>query len=40
VVLAPDTGTLILDVAAEEIACIELLDRKDFRKKLDEVLPR
>jgi len=39
VVLAPDNGTLILDVVAEEIACIELLDRNDVRKKLLAVLP-
>jgi hypothetical protein len=39
VVLAPDNGTLILDVVAEEIACIELLDRNDVRRKLDDVLP-
>jgi len=39
VVLAPDNGTLILDVVAEEIACVEVLDRTDVREKLDAVLP-
>jgi hypothetical protein len=39
IVLAPDNGTLILDVVAEEIACVEVLDRKDVREKLQVVLP-
>ena len=34
VVLTPDNGTLILDVVAEEIACVEVLDRKDVHGKL------
>lgn len=38
VVLAPEDGTLILDVVAAEIACVEVLDRKDVWQKLDEVL--
>ena len=29
---------LILDIVAEEIACVEVLDRKDAREKLDGVL--
>ena len=37
--LMPDEGMLILDVVAGEIACVELLDRKDARQKLDEVFP-
>jgi hypothetical protein len=33
--LFPDEGTLlILDVVAEEIACVEVLDRPDIREKL------
>lgn len=39
VVLARDNGTLILDVVAGKIACVEILDRKDVREKLDAVLP-
>jgi hypothetical protein len=39
VALALDEGMLILDVVAGEIACVEILDRKDVRRKLDEVLP-
>ena len=39
VVLAPGEGMLILDVVAGEIACVEILDRNDVRRKLDEVLP-
>jgi hypothetical protein len=36
----PEEGTLlILDVVAEEIMCVEVLDREDVRRKLDEVLP-
>jgi hypothetical protein len=34
VVLAPDDGTVILDVVAGEIACVEVLDREDVRQKL------
>jgi hypothetical protein len=37
--LMPEEGMLILDVVAGEIACIEVLDRKDIWKKLDAVLP-
>jgi hypothetical protein len=37
--LMPDEGMLILDVAAGEIACVEVLDREDVRRKLDEVFP-
>ncbi|MFZ3329616.1 MAG: hypothetical protein WA197_03215 [Candidatus Acidiferrales bacterium] len=36
--LMPEEGMLILDVVAGEIACVEVLDRKDVRRKLDEVL--
>jgi hypothetical protein len=39
VVLAPDDGTIILDVVEERIACVEVLDRNDVREKLLEVLP-
>jgi hypothetical protein len=39
VVLAPDNGSLILDVVAGEIMCVEVLDRNDVREKLDVVLP-
>jgi hypothetical protein len=35
----PKEGMLILDVVAGEIACVEVLDRKDVRRKLDEILP-
>jgi len=34
-----EEGMLILDVVAGEIPCVEVLDRKDVRRKLDEVLP-
>jgi len=34
VVLAPDDGTIILDVVAGEIACVKVLDRPDIRGKL------
>ena len=37
VALTPEEGMIILDVVAGEIACVEVLDRKDVRKKLDEV---
>ena len=37
--LLPEEGTLILDVVAGEIACVEVLDRKDVRQKLDKALP-
>ena len=30
---------LIPDVDAGEIACVEVLDRNDVRRKLDDVLP-
>jgi hypothetical protein len=39
VALTPEEGTLILDVVGGEIACVELLDRKDVREKLDELFP-
>jgi hypothetical protein len=38
VVLAPDDGTIILDVVADEIACVEVLDRPEIREKLAAVL--
>jgi hypothetical protein len=38
VTLTPDEGMLILDVVAGEIACVEVLDRKDVREKLDALL--
>jgi hypothetical protein len=37
--LTPEEGMLILDVVGGEIACVEVLDRKDVRRKLDDVLP-
>lgn len=37
--LMPEEGMLILDVVGGEIACVEVLDRNDVRRKLDEVLP-
>jgi hypothetical protein len=39
VALTPEEGMLILDVVAGEIACVEVLDRKDVREKLDAVPP-
>jgi hypothetical protein len=39
VVLTPDEGMLVLDVVTGEIACVEVLDWKEIRQKLDEVLP-
>jgi hypothetical protein len=39
VTLTPDSGMVILDVVDGEIACVEVLDRKDVRQKLDAVLP-
>lgn len=38
VALTPDKGMLILDVVAGEIACVEVLNREDVRKKLLAVL--
>jgi len=38
-VLAPEEGMLLVDVVAEGIACVEVLDRKDVRQKLQVVLP-
>lgn len=35
VVLEPYDGTVILDVVADEIACVEILDRPEIREKLD-----
>ena len=37
--LMPEYGMLILDVVAEEIACVEVLDRNEVRRQLDEALP-
>jgi hypothetical protein len=39
VALTPEKGMLILDVVAGRIACVEVLDRNDVRRKLDAVLP-
>jgi hypothetical protein len=39
VALTPDKGMVILDVVAGEIACVEVLDRADVRKKLGVALP-
>jgi len=37
--LMPEEGMLILDVVAGEIACVEVLDRKEVRETLHVVLP-
>jgi hypothetical protein len=37
--LMHEEGMLILDIVAGEIACVEVLDRDDVRRKLDEVQP-
>lgn len=37
--LMPEDGMLILDVVGEEIACVEVLDRKDVQQELLAVLP-
>jgi hypothetical protein len=37
--LMPEEGMLILDVVAGEIACVEVLDRKDVREKLLAAVP-
>jgi hypothetical protein len=34
VVLAPDDGTVILDVVDDQICCVEVLDRPEIREKL------
>lgn len=39
VALTPEDGMLILDVVARKIMCVEVLDREDVRRKLEEVLP-
>ncbi|MGB7497160.1 MAG: hypothetical protein WBR26_11545 [Candidatus Acidiferrum sp.] len=39
VVLAPDDGTVILDVVEDQICCVEVLDRPEIREKLNAVLP-
>jgi hypothetical protein len=39
VVLAPDDGTVILDVVADQICCVEVLDRPEIREKLLAALP-
>jgi hypothetical protein len=39
VVLTPEEGMLILDVVAGEIARVEVLDRADVRKTLEDVFP-
>jgi hypothetical protein len=39
VMLVPDAGTIILDVVAGEIACVEILDRDDVRQKLLAAVP-
>lgn len=38
VVLAPDDGTVILDVVRDHICCVEVLDRPEIREKLLAVL--
>ena len=37
VVLAPDDGTVILDVVEHQICCVEVLDRPEVRERLLEV---
>lgn len=37
--LNPDEGMVILDVVDEKVACIEILYRKTFRDRLQELLP-
>lgn len=39
VVLAPDDGTVILDVVRDQICCVEVLDRDDVREELLAVSP-
>lgn len=39
VVLTLDEGMLVLDVVDEEIACVEVLERPDMRKKLLSAVP-
>jgi len=39
VALTRDVGMVMRDVVAGEIACVEVLDRDDVRRKLNEVLP-
>jgi hypothetical protein len=39
VVLAPDSGTLILDVVEDQICCVEVLDCPEIREKLRAALP-
>jgi hypothetical protein len=39
VAMTTESGMVIIDVVAGEIACVEVLDRKDLRQKLLEVLP-
>lgn len=39
VVLAPDDGTIILDVVEDQICCVEVLDREDVCQKLLAVVP-
>jgi hypothetical protein len=39
VALTPDEGMLVLDVVTGKIACVEVLDRKEIRQKLVEILP-
>jgi hypothetical protein len=34
VVLAPDEGTVILDIVGEQVCCVEVLDRPEIREKL------
>jgi hypothetical protein len=38
-VLAPEEGMLLVDVVAEGIACVEVLNRKDVCQKLQAVFP-
>jgi|SRR5277367_2156475 len=39
VAMRTEVGMVILDVVAGEIACVEVLDRKDVQRKLRELLP-
>jgi hypothetical protein len=39
VVLAPDDGTVILDIVGEQVCCVEVLDRPEVRENLLAALP-
>ena len=39
VMLDAETGLLILDLVHRKIVCVEVLDRKETKQKLDKILP-